>query len=175
MGSLATRSALVVPLATPLGLSGSVGVAVVITALLPQVLPLAASDHIERTFFGVHRVVTVGSERQLVHGTTVHGTQDLSSPESRRQAVSYYHPQEPFGDLIDLAGDRPIGVLGLGAGGIAAYGQPDQRLVFHEIDQAVIDIAWDWFSYLDDTPADIDVILGDGRLTLDASRSPTGS
>jgi hypothetical protein len=165
---------LALPLVTPQGLSGAIGVAVIVAAAVPQLLPIGAADHIERTFFGVHRVATVDGERQLIHGTTVHGTQDVSTPATRRAARSYYHPDEPFGDLMDLAGTRPLGVLGLGAGGIAAYGEPDQRLVFHEIDPAVVEIAWDWFSYLEDTPADVDVILGDGRLTLDDVEEPYG-
>jgi hypothetical protein len=165
---------LALPLVTPQGLSGAIGVAVIFAAAVPQLLPIGAADHIERTFFGVHRVVTVDGERQLIHGTTVHGTQDVSRPASRRQARSYYHPDEPFGDLMGLSEARLLGVLGLGAGGIAAYGEPGQRLVFHEIDPAVVDIAWDWFSYLEDTPADVDVMLGDGRLTLEDLPEPYG-
>jgi hypothetical protein len=166
---LATLLAL--PLLTPLGSSAAVGVAAVAIALLPQLLQLTASDFVERTFFGVHRVVTEGETRSLVHGTTVHGTQNLSTPEDELTAISYYHPDEPFGDIMELArGSESIGVLGLGAGGIAAYGELGQQLVFHEIDPAVVDIAWEWFTYLDRTPADVDVVLGDGRLTLSESR-----
>jgi hypothetical protein len=165
---------LALPLVTPQGLSGAIGVAVIIAATLPQLLPIGAADHIERTFFGVHRVATVEGERRLIHGTTVHGTQDISTRATRREARSYYHPQQPFGDVMDLAGGRPLGVLGLGAGGIAAYGETGQRLVFHEIDPAVVDIAWDWFSYLEDSRADVDVILGDGRLTLEDVQEPYG-
>jgi spermidine synthase len=61
-----------------------------------------------------------------------------------------------------------VGVVGLGAGGLAAYSGPGERWTFFEIDPAVVDIARDrgLFTYLADTPATIDVVLGDARRTL---------
>jgi hypothetical protein len=157
-----------VPLMTRVRFSGALGLSLAVLALLPQVMPLLTSEYVERTFFGVHRIVADGETKQLIHGTTVHGTQDFSSDAARRRAISYYHPDEPFGDVMRIVGERSdIGVLGLGAGGIAAYGREGQTLVFHEIDAAVVDIAWTSFTYLDETEADVEVILGDGRLTLD--------
>lgn len=164
---IVTVGAFVVPLTTSLGRSGIIGLAVAIICVLPQVFQLIGATSVERTFFGVHRVVQRDSILQLIHGTTVHGTQDITSAHSRRQAISYYHPEEPFGDLMRLRGQEPVvGVLGLGAGGIAAYGQPGQTIVFHEIDPAVVRIARQEFTYLRDTPARIEIVLGDGRLTL---------
>jgi hypothetical protein len=132
------------------------------------VLPLTNSVLVERTFFGIHKVIEDGDTLLLVHGTTVHGTQVLTSDESRREAVSYYHDEEPFGDIVRLLPDTGVvGVLGLGAGGIAAHGRDGQTLVFHEIDPAVVDIAHRSFTYLADTEAAVEIVLGDGRLTLD--------
>jgi hypothetical protein len=159
---------LLVPLVGRFGRSGIVGASVALLALAPSAFAIAQADHIERTFFGIHRVNVEGDVFELVHGTTVHGSQDRSSPSARRTATTYFHPDGPFGDLAALGADADaIGVLGLGAGTIAAYGQPGQILVFHEIDPAVVDIAWSWFTYLEDSPADVEVVLGDGRLTLD--------
>jgi hypothetical protein len=159
---------LALPLVAPIRESGALGLAIVVVAFLPQVLPLATSELIERTFFGIHRITFDGDTKQLVHGTTVHGTQDFASPEARRRPISYYHPDQPFGEIFDLvADDARIGVLGLGAGGIAAHGQAGQTMVFHEIDPAVVEIARTSFTYLDETAANVEVVLGDGRLTLD--------
>lgn len=64
--------------------------------------------------------------------------------------------------------------MGLGAGTIAAYGREGQTLVFHEIDPAIVRIAEQRFSYLADTPANVEILLGDGRLTLAGIRERYG-
>jgi spermidine synthase len=38
---------------------------------------------------------------------------------------------------------------------------------FYEIDPNVLHVARTWFTYLTDTPAQVEVILGDGRLSLE--------
>lgn len=155
---------------SPWARGGALGVTAVLVAFLPQAFVLLNSESVERTFFGVHRVwYSEDDVLALAHGTTLHGWQDTSSAEARRLPTSYYHPEQPFGDLVRASGsdqDATIGVLGLGVGGIAAYGQATQMMVFHEIDPAVVDIAWNQFSFLRDSAADIEVVLGDGRLTL---------
>jgi hypothetical protein len=156
-----------IPLLTPLRASGALGIGLALIALMPQLLPLAESDVVERTFFGVHRVVTEGDTRQLIHGTTIHGMQVITTPETRRQANSYYHPDEPFGDAARLVtAGHTVGAVGLGAGEIATYGRAGQRWVFHEIDPAVVAIARSRFTFLEDSAATIEVVVGDGRLTL---------
>jgi hypothetical protein len=63
-----------------------------------------------------------------------------------------------------------VGVLGLGAGTLAAYGRPGDVYRFYEIDPQVIDYArgqGDYFSYLAESPAEIDLIVGDARLSLE--------
>jgi spermidine synthase len=57
----------------------------------------------------------------------------------------------------------------LGTGALAAYGRPGDRFTYYEIDQAVVDIARDrqLFTFLSDSPAAIDVEVGDGRLVLE--------
>jgi hypothetical protein len=155
----------------------------------------AWSLHRERTFFGVLRVATSenppfklmdaqGHEyyRQvvfhvLVHGATRHGSQAVD----RDLAViptSYYHPTGPIGqvfsELLRRGPPRQVGLVGLGAGALAAYGRPGQRFTYFEIDPAVIRIARDpqLFTYLADSKAAIETVPGDGRLSL--SREPDG-
>jgi hypothetical protein len=65
-----------------------------------------------------------------------------------------------------------VGVIGLGTGTLAAYGQTGQHWTFYEIDPAIVRLAQDphHFTYLQDSPATIDIELGDARMTL--ARTP---
>ena len=131
----------------------------------------------ERTFFGVHQVTSIqnGDWHVLTHGTTTHGVQAV---RGRMHALptAYYHPTGPLGDLVfTLVPDRrfaDVGVVGLGAGALAAYAGKDVRMDFFEIDPAVIRIAADprYFTYLADAKARpgvaVRTIAADGRLGL---------
>ena len=126
--------------------------------------------HAERTFFGVHRVLEDAEGRHLlVNGTTTHGMQDPADP---REPLGYYHREGPIGQFLGSTPSdddgRDVAVVGLGSGALAAYGDPGDRYTFYEIDPSVADIASDprWFSYLSDSRADVDIVLGDGRLSL---------
>jgi SAM-dependent methyltransferase len=128
---------------------------------------------IDRTFFGVNRVIDDGAGRHVyLSGMTVHGLQRMDSAGSRH-ALGYYHPSGPAGHVFQTvlpagSGARDVAIVGLGAGGLAAYNETGHRFVFYEIDPAVITIARDerLFGFLADAPGDIEVIEGDGRLRL---------
>jgi predicted O-methyltransferase YrrM len=130
-----------------------------------------------RTFFGVQRVSDSAGVHVLTHGSTVHGTQDRR-PGREREPRSYYHRTGPVGQLLAEQGERlagaELGFVGLGTGALAAYGQAGQTMTFFEIDRATLDIARDpeLFTYLADSAAQVDVVLGDGRLSL--SDQPVG-
>ena len=132
-----------------------------------------------RSFFGVHRVTTRDGMRRLVHGNIEHGKQFLDAAK-RRIPLAYYHPTSPIGELLTaLKGDERlerVGLVGLGAGALAAYAQPGERWTFFEIDPAVIHIARDsgLFTYLRDSKGKIDIVQGDARLTLAASEEAFG-
>lgn len=131
----------------------------------------------ERSFFGVLRVLAVSSganeQRQLYNGTTLHGVQ-FSAAETR--PTLFYGAQTGIGLAMAL---RPpgvparVGVVGLGIGTLAAYGRPGDHFRFYEIDPAVIRLARGeaYFSYLSDSPAEIEIVEGDGRLSLAAERA----
>ncbi|MFN2557124.1 MAG: spermidine synthase, partial [Nitriliruptorales bacterium] len=112
-----------------------------------------------------------GDRHVLVHGTTVHGWQDRR-PDQLLVPQSYYERSGPVGDIFAAYGAQPladeVALIGLGTGGLAAYGREGQQLTFYEIDQAIVDIATDTdlFSFVSDTPAQVDVVVGDGRQTL---------
>lgn len=127
----------------------------------------------ERSFFGVHRVTLdpTGTFRLLVHGNTVHGQESLS-PAHRGEPLTYYHRTGPIGRVFkSLEGDprlKHVAVIGLGAGSLAAYAEPGQHWTYYEIDPSVVHIARDsgYFSFLGSCRADLDITLGDARLTL---------
>ena len=59
-------------------------------------------------------------------------------------------------------------MIGLGTGSIAGYAEPDDHWTFYEIDPAIEKIARNpgYFTFLTDCPAKVDVVLGDGRISL---------
>jgi hypothetical protein len=130
---------------------------------------------IDRNFYGVLRVREYGGgdpdalERVLVHGRILHGQQFLAEAR-RRQPTSYYAERSGIGRLLQTVADRPIEVaaIGLGVGTIATYGKAGDRYRFYEIDPAVPPAARKHFTYLDDSPAEIEIAVGDGRLLLQA-------
>jgi SAM-dependent methyltransferase len=143
-----------------------------------------ASDVLEaeRGFFGVHRVAdhegASGPMRLLYHGTTLHGAQALD-PSRRCVPLTYYSPQSPIGRTFAATAARTqgarIGATGLGAGAVAAYARPGDRLTFFEIDPLVASLAQDrrYFTYLSDcAQGSVDLVMGDARLTL--ARQPDG-
>ncbi len=130
--------------------------------------------HRDRTFYGVHRIVETkgpGRMRVLVDGVTRHGSQSLD-PGRRRIPTTYYHPSGPLGDVVrGLRARGPIadvGLIGLGAGTAAAYGEPGEHFTYFEIDPAVARLASDprLFTYIADSRARVDIVLGDGRLRI---------
>ena len=62
--------------------------------------------------------------------------------------------------------NKRVGVVGLGTGTLAAYGKTDDYFRFYEINQDVINVAQSHFSYLEESKAEYDIILGDARLSL---------
>ena len=131
---------------------------------------------VERSFFGISKVTedTTHQLRHLYHGLTIHGTQS-TRPELRRKALIYYHDRSPSGRVLTALGTIPkarIGVVGLGAGSLAAYAKPGQSWTFFEIDPVVARVASDprFFTFLSDSPAPARLVLGDARLTLAQER-----
>lgn len=127
----------------------------------------------ERSFFGVYRAMRE-PERNLhviFHGTTLHGAQNLH-PKKRLQPLSYYHPSGPAGEafkaLAENGLNKPVAIVGLGAGAMACYGKPGQGFVFYEIDALVERIARDQtlFTYLRDCLPRVSVQIGDARVTV---------
>jgi spermidine synthase len=127
----------------------------------------------KRSFLGPLRVVDLADRRVLTHGRIQHGAQ-FRAPERRMVPGAYYGPATGIARAIGRRGaDGPlrIGVVGLGAGTIAAYGRPGDSLTFYELDDNVVAVANRDFSFLRESPARIEIVKGDGRLSL--SREPS--
>jgi SAM-dependent methyltransferase len=129
----------------------------------------------ERDFYGVVRTVDHMSPvpyRSMYHGAIMHGGQ-LLGDSFRNTPSDYFGPTSGYGRVLaslrELEPKKPlaVGVIGLGAGVIAAWMKPGDRLVFYEISPRVVDIARREFTYLNDTSAKTEVVLGDGRLSLE--------
>jgi SAM-dependent methyltransferase len=130
--------------------------------------------HRSRSFFGVLEVERTGPgpTHRLIHGSTLHGRQNLD-PERRREALTYYHRTGPIGQVLDglrrRAERSSVAVVGLGTGTLASYAGPGDRWTFYEIDPDVVRVARDprLFTFLTDCRATrLDVVLGDARLRL---------
>jgi len=128
-----------------------------------------------RSFFGVLRVQDLlapdgrGKMRYLTHGGTRHG-QQYGDPERRSEPTTYYGRTSGIGRLLDDPDHdmpRRIGVVGLGAGVLAAYGRAGDRFRFYEINPQMIDVAQREFSFLRDSGAQIEIAAGDARLLLE--------
>jgi SAM-dependent methyltransferase len=132
-----------------------------------------------RNFYGTLRVREThlppqsDTDRQLLNGTIEHGA-EWFAPQFLGQPLSYYATNSGLGLAMRLccgAGPKRVGVIGLGTGTVAAYGNAGDVIRFYEINPPVERLARHWFTFLHESGAQIDVVLGDARLSL-ASEPP---
>jgi hypothetical protein len=137
------------------------------------------ADLMVRNFYGCLKVVDEDASnpqkatRKLGNGPIEHGRQFLS-PGRRRQPTTYFGPDSGLGltmRVLAAQNKLHVGVIGLGAGTIAAYGRPGDLYTFYEINPSVIELARTQFYFLKDSPAKIEIVPGDARLSLE--RQPT--
>ncbi len=128
----------------------------------------------ERDFYGVVRTRDRDDPapyRSMLHGGIVHGGQ-LLGDEFRNRPSDYFGPSSGYGRLFEVLNQlrpqpRSVGIIGLGAGVLASYGRAGDEFTFYEISPRVVDIASDEFTFLRYSAAKIQVVLGDGRLSLE--------
>ncbi|MCH8218993.1 MAG: fused MFS/spermidine synthase, partial [Planctomycetes bacterium] len=132
-----------------------------------------------RNFYGVLRIQAYKEPKskrkylKLVHGRIAHGMQ-YDDAKHRRQPTSYYGEESGVGLALrhlPRKTGRRIGVVGLGVGTLAAYGREGDVIRFYEIDPQVFRFAEKLFSYLKDSEADVEVVPGDARLSLEREAS----
>jgi spermidine synthase len=133
-----------------------------------------------RSYFGVYTVVgrSEPAGRELTHGTTLHGIQNLT-PGGETEPTTYYARRSGVGhamaSLPIFHDPRPwVGVVGLGTGTLSCYARPEQQWRFFEIDPEIVRIASDpsKFTFLSRCAPQARVVLGDARLSL--ARQPRG-
>jgi len=139
---------------------------------------IRSSVYMERNFFGSVRVVLEYNKGipiySLLHGRINHGMQ-IHHPRFIRRATTYYSAEAGGGLTIlnhpkRLAGEPlRVGLVGMGIGVLSVHGKAGDVFRFYEIDPAVIKLAQhkEWFSFLTDSEAKIEIVPGDGRISLE--------
>lgn len=145
-----------------------------------------------RNFYGVLRVneTDIGTEfatRFLYHGRISHGRQFLTS-KLRSYPTAYYGPFSGISLAIgrhprrlslnkqedgERQGGLHVGIIGLGVGTIAVYSKPGDTYRFYEINPDVDRVARENFTYLKDAKGTQQVVLGDGRISLERELANT--
>ena len=129
-----------------------------------------------RNFYGILRVTdhpyAAGAMRELTHGRIKHGSQYLEQA-LRDRPTSYYGPHSGVAMALNALpeGPRRIAVIGLGTGTMAAWARPGDVVRFYEINPLVEDIARTWFTFLPDSKAQTEVVLGDARIQMELELS----
>ncbi len=149
-----------------------------------------------RNFYGVLRVETWNTGtafeiRALLHGAVTHGSQYVM-PDLRSYPTTYYaadsgiraaienHPRRAIDHNPAPAPHAPenpgkgepqtglrIGMVGLGVGTICVYARKGDVVRIYEINQDVIRLAEEYFSFLEDTEADLTHLVGDARISME--------
>ncbi len=132
---------------------------------------------LRRSFYGSLRVVQsphVGPQqtRTLFHGIIEHGAEYVLPPQ-RTRPTTYYGPGSGIGIVLREGFPSPkrVGLVGLGIGTLAAYGQPGDTFRFYEINRQIIDISQSLFFYLRASQAQVQIVEGDARLSLERDSS----
>ncbi len=141
--------------------------------------------HCERGFYGVLRIRQMRWDDptykalKLSHGAIVHGFQYVA-PRRRQIPASYYGPEsgialtiENFPQYLEQTRGETqmrVGIIGLGVGTLAAFANEGDYYRFYEINPSVIALSQGdepFFTYLRDTPATVDVVEGDARISME--------
>ena len=139
---------------------------------------------VTRNFYGVLKVKSyddIGSENyllRLVHGAILHGEQ-YPHEKWRYQPTTYYTPTSGFGRAVNAQREmaprtnnkQRVGMIGLGVGTVGAYCREGDICRIYEINADVERLARKHFTYLADSKAKPDVIIGDARLSLEREAS----
>ena len=132
-----------------------------------------------RNFYGIVRVKQKEIETNqqaanfLAHGTTLHGFQFIDA-DLRDTPTSYYSTDSGVGLAIlnnpHYGSGMRVGILGLGVGTLAAYGQTGDHYRFYEINPVIVELAegqGDYFSFIKDSQATVEIVSGDARISLE--------
>ena len=164
-------------------------VLVALLSRMPQSKKLVTVEK-SRGFYGTLKVLKESQPHginvySLMHGKICHGLQ-FDSGRFSRIPSAYFGPQSGIGVAFASHPKRTpeantnqtmrVGILGMGIGTVAAYGQPGDNFRFYELSPDVVRMATDTrhFRYLHNCPAKVDIILGDARLSLERELRENG-
>ena len=162
----------------------TVGLVAAAGFVVPTVRRNAGTVDAVRNFYGVLRVQdgppgVLSEMRVLRHGRIFHGAAFLD-PARRMQPTAYFTEGSGVALAIQQQAarhaDEPmrVGVIGLGVGTIAAWGRPGDSIRFYELDPDAERLARAYFPFLDGSPAEVEVVHGDGRLSLERAVAEAG-
>jgi hypothetical protein len=154
----------------------TVGFVALVTALGVQIRNASAGAVVSaRNFYGVLSVFEYDHDGPdsryylLQHGRITHGMQ-FASPHRAREITSYFGSSTGLGLALrqfPRQQNQRIGLLGLGVGTVTAYGKPGDYIRIYEINPQVKQIAEDPFTYIARSEAKVEIVMGDGRLSLE--------
>ena len=130
---------------------------------------------VARNYYGVLRVMESQPQNPasqaylLQNGRITHGLQ-FSDPAKARWPTTYYGEKSGVGIAwrnLPRQYGRRIGLVGLGAGTLASFATRGDYLRFYEINPLVSELAQLWFSNLALSPARVELVMGDARLSLE--------
>jgi hypothetical protein len=130
-----------------------------------------------RNFYAASRVSETRLDsgdvvRTLHNGAIMHGMQVVNDAVRRHTPTTYYGENSGVGlamaHLSSSGEPRRVGVIGLGAGTMAAHGRAGDLFRFYEINPHSREIAERDFSFLKDSPGRHEVVMGDARLSMEA-------
>jgi hypothetical protein len=129
-----------------------------------------------RNFYGALAVLDLHADTPekhhfvLQHGRITHGLQ-ATDPTLSFTPTSYYVESSGIGLALrhfPRQSARRIGVVGLGTGTLAAYGRKGDVIRIYEINPQIRRLAENWFTYLKQCPAKVEIVMGDARLSMEA-------
>jgi hypothetical protein len=131
-----------------------------------------------RDLYGHLIIETSDQAVGLSSDTTAHGTQFTADAAARRRPTLYYTESSGVGRVLEkLQAEHPtmtVGVVGLGAGTLAAYARQGDVYDFWDIDPKALRVAGDDFTYVTDSlsrQAQVNLHQNDGRKALEESKT----
>ena len=133
---------------------------------------IAGIELSQRNFYGTLKVYVDEARgyKTMQHGQISHGSQFTDLAQAQ-EPTTYYVRESGVGQaiLVKSQSSQPIkvGVVGLGVGTLAGYARKGDEYRFYEINPEVIDAAQKHFTFLSNSAASIEHVLGDARLRLE--------
>lgn len=131
--------------------------------------------HDVRNIYGHVQVIQQPGLIWMRSETTSHGAQIVQPESARHRPTMYYGESSAVGRVLQRVQGRSapmsVGVIGLGAGTLAAYSRPGDTYVFWDLDPKILWLARTAFSFVKDAAGEVILIEADGRRGLETTNS----